>query len=86
MKINVEYNPETDTVEVSFYKDQIKEERDHQLCLNIIFTFAHNFDLEPEMDVETIQEIMGVLEEEGKDEFKFLFNEDGIEVDLEKKE
>ncbi len=82
MKINVDYIEETDTVDVSFFKDQFSADRDKQLCLNIVFTFAHNFDLEPEMDVETIDEILSALEEENKECFTFCFNEDGVEVDL----
>jgi hypothetical protein len=82
MKINVDYIEETDTVDVSFYRDEFESDRDKQLCLNIIFTFAHNFDLEPEMEVETIDEILSAIDEEGKKEFTFSFSEDGVEVDL----
>lgn len=84
MKIDVNYQSESDTVEVTFHKSEFKTDQDSHLALNIVFTFAHNFDLEPEMEVETIQEILSMLEEENKDKFTFGFNEDGVEVDLAK--
>ncbi|MCO4795070.1 MAG: hypothetical protein KC493_15240 [Bacteriovoracaceae bacterium] len=82
MKIDVDFDNDTESVMISFFPKEFNSKRDFSLSLNIIQTFCGDFDLDPELEIEDIAELMKTMEEREKEFFVFIINEDGIEVDL----
>lgn len=83
MLLDIEFNKDEETAELTFEVERFKDERDTKLAIAIVTTFCGDFALDPELEPEDFAEIIEQVKAKGKTQFTFLINEDGVEVDLE---
>lgn len=68
---------------LNFPIHQFKSENDCKMAIAIVTCFAYDHELDPELDVEDMQEIIDKTKELAKESFTFTISEDdGIEVDI----
>ena len=83
MKINVKYLPKDQSVEITFYTESFKGKGDYLTAMSIVQTFSADFSLDPEIEFEDMENIIKRTLELENDHFRFVINEDEIEVELE---
>lgn len=81
MLLDIDFNKEDETAELTFEVARFKSEHDMKLAIAIITTFCADFALDPELDVEEFTDLLDQIESKGKTHFTFFINEDGIEVE-----
>ncbi len=82
MKIDVNFDQETQTALITFFVKEMKANKDFSICQSIVQTFSADFNLDPELEREDLDEIIKVANEKGSNSFIFMINEEGIEVDI----
>ncbi|MCK5882389.1 MAG: hypothetical protein KAG61_01775 [Bacteriovoracaceae bacterium] len=82
MLVDIDFNKEEETAELTFQVESFKDERDAKLAIAIVTTFCGDFALDPELETEEFADILEQVKSKDKTKFTFLINEDGIEVEL----
>lgn len=67
---------------IEFNIRNFNEPMDFKNALALITMVAADYDLDPEMDEETMIDIIKKTQEHEKETFVFSFHEEGIEVDI----
>lgn len=67
---------------VEFNINEFKGPGDYKNALALISIIAADYELDPEMDQDTIDELIAKTKEYAKECFTFSFHEEGIEVDI----
>lgn len=80
MKLNIDFNAKEQMALLTFPVEEFTSEREFSVAISIISTFSADFDLDPELEKEDLQEIIERAISEDKDSFTFEICEDGIEV------
>jgi hypothetical protein len=82
MIIDVDIDKFTGGFRVQFPLNQFNEEVDLKMAILLVGTFAHEMELDPELEPEDMKEIVEKTKELQKDRFTVEISEEGIEVDI----
>jgi hypothetical protein len=82
MIIDVDIDKFTGGFRVAFPLNQFNEDVDLKMAILLINTFAHEMELDPELEPEDMKEIVDKTKELMKDRFTVEISEEGIEVDI----
>ena len=81
MKIDVDFDKKSQSALVTFFKSEFQKDYHYPLALNILATFAADFELDPEIEADDLKEIISGIDGEEKTSLVFFINEDGIEAE-----
>ncbi len=82
MKVDIQIAKDCEQVDIKFFCDEFTTPRHYREAIHIVTCFSYEFDLDPELEAEDLEEIIEKTRELEKDEFTFNINEEGIEVDI----
>lgn len=82
MKVDIQIAKDCEQIDIKFFTEEFKTPRNYREAIHIVTCFSYEFDLDPELEDEDLEEIIEKTKELEKDEFTFNINEDGIEVDI----
>ncbi len=82
MKIDVDIDKFTGGYKIIFPISEFKEKSDYKMGIQIIRCFSNDMELDPELEVEDMQDILDKTEELQKLFFTVEISEEGIEVDI----
>ena len=82
MKVDITFDKENESAQVTFSIDQFISERRFNEARAIIQIFAGDFSLDPDLDADDFTEIINKAKEGEHESFTFEISEDGIEVDF----
>lgn len=82
MKIDVNFNRETESARVTFFNEEFIDDLAFNKARAIVQIFAGDFALDPDMEADDFVEIISKARELEHDRFTFDISEDGIEVDF----
>jgi len=82
MKVDIQIAKDHEQVDITFYCDAFTTPRHYREAIHIVTCFSYEFDLDPELEDEDLEEIIEKTRELEKEEFTFNINEEGIEVDI----
>lgn len=82
MQIDVEIDARTNQINLGFELEHIKTLKDYKAILFSVRAYASMVDLDPELELEDIEEIAEKTLECGKQRFVVQINPDEIEVDI----
>lgn len=82
MKLEVNYLPSEESVELIISTKEFSSSKDLTIGLSILQTFAADFDMDPELENEELQELIDKARSENKDNLKFCLSLDGIELEI----
>lgn len=82
MLLDVNFEKAEETAKLTFFCKELNEEKDYSLALAILTTFCGDFALEPELEIEDLQEIAGKANEGEAKSFTFFINEEELEAEI----
>lgn len=82
MKIDIDFNKDEQSAYLTFYNCEFKEKRDFIVAISTIEIFSGDFSLDPELEIEDLEDILKQSKQKNSDKFIVIINEDEIEVDL----
>jgi hypothetical protein len=81
MNVDIQLNNKQQQYELTFNIDDISSSKDKTDICTIVACFAYDFELDPELEIDDIDEIINRALQEEKSKFTFEISEDnGIEV------
>lgn len=82
MKVDISVAKDEVQVDITFFCDAFTGPKSYREAIHIVTCFSYDFDLDPELGPEDLEEIIEKTRELEKDQFTFVINEEGIEVDI----
>jgi len=83
MKIDVSFEGAPESLRITFKLNEFKNKRDFVIGTSIIQIFSADFDLDPELDPDGLEDLIAEMRNEGKQKFAVEIDDDGLEIDLE---
>lgn len=83
MNCHFEIDPKTQDAKLTFAFSELKELKDYQNALTLLFIVSADYQLDPEFEMEEFQEIIESSKESGKNNISFFISEDGLEAQAE---
>ncbi len=82
MKVDISINPKTLDCDVVFEVENFKSPIDYKNSIAIICMVAGDFSLDPELEVEDLEEIVASAIEKESKKVNFYIGEGGVEADF----
>lgn len=82
MLVDIHYLGEEEGHSLKFQTSQVKTLKELKTALSIIFIFAAEYEMDPELELEDLEEIVEKTQELGKDNFTVFIRPEDIEVDI----
>lgn len=82
MKVDISVAKDETEVKITFFCDSFNGPKNYREAIHIVTCFSYEFDLDPELEAEDLEEIIEKTKELELDQFTFVISEEGIEVDI----
>lgn len=82
MLVDIHYHNEDDGHSLKFQTDHVKTLKELKTALSIIFIFAAEYEMDPELSLEDLEEIVEKAQELEKQSFTVTIRPEDIEIDI----
>jgi hypothetical protein len=82
MLVHLDYDPKLPQVHLKINLSETQSLKNYKCLLMSVRAYALLFDLDPELDLDDLEEIAEKTAELGKDSFTFVIGPEEIEVDI----
>ena len=82
MNLDINLNPKEGSAELTFKLESISSDRNKLEVISILQIIASDFALDPELELEDINSILGKANNDSKKSITFFMDEEGLEVEL----
>lgn len=82
MNIDVNFDPKLPQITLELKLSEAQSLKSYKCLLMSVRAYSSMFDLDPELELDDLEEIVEKTAECGKDRFTFIIGPDEIEVDI----